>query len=445
MPSLFYKKIEGSLETKMLTLPHTLTDGSMEKSVIFIVDLFRTRVCHKFPLDNDIEEMLASFLISSFEQFCADIEQKYKDSIEEIKSWAEKWRNATIDLLKYAYEQAPMYKCQTHKHRSNIFLVKRSIQLVSELYTEYFENLPFEDFQDVSDTIMYNFWGSRLPQFQDGIKELVCPSENDLEKTDRFRNRLLFARRYDELISNILEENSDGNKLLNEFRDHICFLFRDYINRLNMKIPSNPELLKFATSFWKYTTKTILSNETYIGLNEYLITYSLKDSSQSESESACLELKRKIEDIYTAADKYVDYACDIFHNDFLLKKLNCPWSMELQKLNLQYRELFNAMKGTYFTGVKFEQFKYCFESADMSLLQERCSTSKEGAYGAIRYLVIRIGKKCPIWFKEVAKSLKNSKGVQYDHLTLARSVKDDKEFAKTFRELMIVNDIVLPK
>ena len=122
--------------------------------------------------------------------------------------------------------------------------------------------------------------------------------------------------------------------------------------------------------------------------------------------------------------------------------MNNAWSEELKKYNLNYRKLYSAMSGDYFTGVSYEQFKYCFESADMSLLQSKCASGK---YGGIRYMIVKLRSVLPIWYERVAETITDSNGKKYDKISLQRSVADDKVYAKEFRNMIRNIDIDFPK
>ena len=106
------------------------------------------------------------------------------------------------------------------------------------------------------------------------------------------------------------------------------------------------------------------------------------------------------------------------------------------------RPAFLYAKGKEDVTVTYEQFKYCFESADMSLLQSKCANNK---YGGIRYMIVKLRTVLPTWYEKVAETITDSNGNKYDKISLQRSVADYKVYAKDFRKMIKEIDIDFPK
>jgi len=444
IPANFYQKLRAHMETSYMVVPYDVVDGTIDSAHTFFREYYKNRYSHQVSIPDDSVDLLLGYLIQSFEQFTPEIENKFKGSFSDAMNWLTKWRDVSIDMMKNAYELFPIYVTEQEKTLSNYILLKQSVKLIYQTYFQYIDQMLHRTHPEVYDIITFNYWGQELFAFQDKAKELACPSEEDMQRTDNLHNRDLFAHKYSEYIERVLCSSKETDAVCSELKKEFGDLFRDFIERVNAKASFNPEILKFATEYWKDIAITIISNELYFKIALLQQERPKKKFSLLTRVSGISRKILRLEDMFAITDRLLVSICNLYKDHHLSKYLSDPWSQELRDLNLPYRKLFYAMAGEYFSGIKYEQFKYCFESADMSLLQSKCS-SKEGAYGAIRYLIIRVGKKCPTWFKEVAKSLTNANGDAYTHLTLARSVKDDKEFAKAFRKLMAVNDIVLPK
>lgn len=440
LPSLFYRRQELHLETSTLIIPMTLCDGSIESAHSFLNEFYETRLNHQVPLYDDAVDYLGGFLIESFKQFCKGIEEKFKGSFDDILLWTQKWRDVSIDIMKDSFEKFPLYKAQSGRYHSNFGMLKQSIKIIYQLRCDYLAELRIGPFAKVADVVLYNFWGEDIaPELE---SDLISPSETDLQKTSRAHNAMLFIEKITPDIYKVCGPFSDREAAANNFKETITTLFRDYIKRVNKAVAFDPSILGFVTEYWKDTTKVIVGNEIYFKIASLPLENLDKPFFRRKSASKLKKLTTYLEGLYALVDRYLAYACDFYKNEYLSKYLSNVWSKELKEYNLNYRELYSAMSGEYFTGVTYEQFKYCFESADMSLLQSKCSNGK---YGGIRYMIVKLRMVLPIWYKTVAPTITDSKGNSYDNISLQKSVDDSKVYAKKFRSMIKKIDIDFPK
>ena len=171
----------------------------------------------------------------------------------------------------------------------------------------------------------------------------------------------------------------------------------------------------------------IIGNEIYFKIASLPLENLDKPFFKRRSAYKLKKLTTYLEGLYALVDRYLAYACDFYENEYLSKYLNNVWSKELKEYNLNYRKLYSAMSGEYFAGVTYEQFKYCFESADRSLLQSKCANNK---YGGIRHMIVKLRTVLPTWYEKVAETITDSNGNKYDKISLQRSVADWKVVLK---------------
>lgn len=442
LPSLFYRRQELLLETSTVIIPMTLCDGSITSAHSFFNEVYRTRLNHQVPLYDDAVDYLCDFLIESFNQFCKGLEEKFKDSLDDILLWTQKWRDVSIDIMKDSFEKAPLYKTTNGRFHSNLGMVKQSVKLIYQLRCEYLADLGLGPFAKIADVVLYNFWGDDIAADPELLSDLISPSETDLQKTGRIQNNMLLTEKIAPYICKACGPFSDRESAADNFKEAITGLFRDYIKRVNKAVAFDPSILVFVTEYWKDTTKVIIGNEIYFKINSLSFENLDKPFFKRKSKYKLEKISTYLEGLYALVDRYLAYACDFYENEYLSKYLNNAWSKELKKYNLNYRKLYSAMSGDYFTGVSYEQFKYCFESADMSLLQSKCASGK---YGGIRYMIVKLRSVLPIWYERVAETITDSKGKKYDKISLQRSVADDKVYAKEFRNMIRNIDIDFPK
>lgn len=442
LPSLFYRRQELHLETSTLIIPMTLCDGSIESAHSFLNEFYETRLNHQVPLYDDAVDYLCGFLIESFNQFCKGLEEKFKVSFDDILHWTQKWRDVSIDIMKDSFGKAPLYKAQNGRYQSNLGMLKQSIKLIYQLRCEYLAELGIGPFAKVADVVLYNFWEDDIMIAPELKSDLVSPSETELQKTGRIHNDMLFIEEITPYIYKVCGPFSNREAAANYFKETITRLFRDYIKRVNKKISFDPSILGFVTEYWKDTTKAIISNEIYFKIASLAFENQDKPFFKRKSKAKLRKMVTYLEGLYALVDRYLAYACDFYENEYLSKYLNNTWSKELKEHNLNYRELYSAMSGEYFTGVTYEQFKYCFESADMSLLQSKCANNK---YGGIRYMIVKLRTVLPTWYEKVAETITDSNGNKYDKISLQRSVADYKVYAKDFRKMIKEIDIDFPK
>jgi hypothetical protein len=442
LPSLFYRRQELLLETSTIIIPMTLCDGSITSAHSFFNEVYRTRLNHQVPLYDDAVDYLCGFLIESFNQFCKGLEEKFKNSFDDILLWTQKWRDVSIDIMKDSFEKAPLYKATNGRFHSNLGMVKQSVKLIYQLRCEYLADLGLGPFAKIADVVLYNFWGDDIAADPELLSDLISPSETDLQKTGRIQNNMLLTEKIAPYICKACGPFSDRESAADDFKETITGLFRDYIKRVNKAVAFDPSILVFVTEYWKDTTKVIIGNEIYFKIISLSFENLDKPFFKRKSKYKLEKTATYLEGLYALADRYLAYACDFYENEYLSKYLNNAWSKELKKYNLNYRKLYSAMSGDYFTGVSYEQFKYCFESADMSLLQSKCASGK---YGGIRYMIVKLRSVLPIWYERVAETITDSKGKKYDKISLQRSVADDKVYAKEFRNMIRNIDIDFPK
>ena len=442
LPSLFYRRQELLLETSTIIIPMTICDGSITSAHSFFNEVYRTRLNHQVPLYDDAVDYLCGFLIESFNQFCKGLEEKFKNSFDDILLWTQKWRDVSIDIMKDSFEKAPLYKATNGRFHSNLGMVKQSVKLIYQLRCEYLADLGLGPFAKIADVVLYNFWGDDIAADPELLGDLISPSETDLQKTGRIQNNMLLTEKIAPYICKACGPFSDRESAADDFKEAITGLFRDYIKRVNKTVAFDPSILVFVTEYWKDTTKVIIGNEIYFKIISLSFENLDKPFFKRKSKYNLEKTATYLEGLYALVDRYLAYACDFYENEYLSKYLNNAWSKELKKYNLNYRKLYSAMSGDYFTGVSYEQFKYCFESADMSLLQSKCASGK---YGGIRYMIVKLRSVLPIWYERVAETITDSKGKKYDKISLQRSVADDKVYAKEFRNMIRNIDIDFPK
>jgi len=442
LPAMFYIKVKGTLETRTIVIPMTYLDGTINSAHSFIVEFFRTRGNHLLPIYDDAVDYLNGLLIESFNKFCKEIESKFDRSFDDILYWTRKWRDVSTDIIKDSFEKYPLYHNKEDRYDSNFGILKQSINIIHQLYSEHLAELNFGPLSQVSDVVLYNFWGDSVTANQVNQDSLLCPSDLDLKTTNRVMNCIVFAENISPIIDLSCGKLSERNDAASKMQNAIVSLFRDYIKRINMKIAFDPEVLAFVTDYWKEITKGIIANEIYIKIHS--LTFENVERSFFKRKPAFVMRShvKFLEGLYALSDRYLAFACDLYKNEHLAKYLNHAWSKELKAFNLDYRALYKAMSGTYFDAVTYEQFKFCFESADMSLLQRKC---KVGKYGGIRYMIVKLRSDLPIWYEKVADTLTDSNGKKYDKITLQRSVFDDKVYAKEFRKMIKSIDIDFPK
>lgn len=440
LPSLFYRRQELRLETSTIIIPMTLCDGSIMSAHSFFNEVYRTRLSHQVPLYDDAVDYLGGFLIESFNQFCKGLEEKFNGSLDDILLWTQKWRDVSIDIMKDSFEKSPLYKGKNGRYHSNLGMLKQSIKIIYQLRCEYLAELGIGPFAKVGDVVLYNFWEEDIaPKLE---SDLISPSETDLQKTSRAHNNMLFTEKITPYIYKVCGPFSDREAAANHFKETITTLFRDYIKRVNKTVSFDPSILGFVTEYWKDTTKVIIGNEIYFKIASLPLENLDKPFFKRRSAYKLKKLTTYLEGLYALVDRYLAYACDFYENEYLSKYLNNVWSKELKEYNLNYRKLYSAMSGEYFTGVTYEQFKYCFESADMSLLQSKCANNK---YGGIRYMIVKLRTVLPTWYEKVAETITDSNGNKYDKISLQRSVADYKVYAKDFRKMIKEIDIDFPK
>ena len=442
LPSLFYRKQELLLETSTIIIPMTICDGSITSAHSFFNEVYRTRLNHQVPLFDDAVDYLCGFLIESFNQICKGLEEKFKNSFDDILLWTQKWRDVSIDIMKDSFEKAPLYKATNGRFHSNLGMVKQSVKLIYQLRCEYLADLGLGPFAKIADVVLYNFWGDDIAADPELLGDLISPSETDLQKTGRIQNNMLLTEKIAPYICKACGPFSDRESAADNFKEAITGLFRDYIKRVNKAVAFDPSILVFVTEYWKDTTKVIIGTEIYFKIISLSFENLDKPFLKRKSKYKLEKIATYLEGLYALVDRYLAYACDFYENEYLSKYLNNAWSKELKKYNLNYRKLYSAMSGDYFTGVSYEQFKYCFESADMSLLQSKCASGK---YGGIRYMIVKLRSVLPIWYERVAETITDSNGKKYDKISLQRSVADDKVYAKEFRNMIRNIDIDFPK
>ena len=394
------------------------------------------------PLYDDAVDYLGGFLIESFNQFCKGLEEKFNGSLDGILLWTQKWRDASIDMMKDSFEKAPLYKAQNGRSYSNLGMLSQSIKTIYQLRCEYLAEQGIGPFAKIADVVLYNLWEDKISMDPEKESDLISPSETDLQKTAMLHNSMLFINRIAPYINKVCGSFSDRKSAADYFNETITTLFRDYIKRVNKAVTFDPSILGFCTEYWKDTTKVIIGNEIYFKIASLAFENQDKPFYKRKSVYKLKKIATFLEGLYALVDRYLAYACDFYKKEYLSKYLNNEWSKELKKYNLNYRELYTAMSGEYFTGVTYEQFKYCFESADMSLLQRKCLTGK---YGGIRYMIVKLRSELPIWYEMVAETITDSNGKKYDKLSLQRSVADSKVYAKNFRKMIKEIDIDFPK
>ena len=442
LPSLFYRRQELLLETSTIIIPMTICDGSITSAHSFFNEVYRTRLNHQVPLYDDAVDYLCGFLIESFNQFCKGLAEKFKNSFDDILLWTQKWRDVSIDIMKDSFEKAPLYKATNGRFHSNLGMVKQSVKLIYQLRCEYLADLGLGPFAKIADVVLYTFLGDDIAADPELLGDLISPSETDLQKTGRIQNNMLLTEKIAPYICKACGPFSDRESAADDFKEAITGLFRDYIKRVNKAVAFDPSILVFVTEYWKDTTKVIIGNEIYFKIISLSFENLDKPFFKRKSKYKLEKIATYLEGLYALVDRYLAYACDFYENEYLSKYLNNAWSEELKKYNLNYRKLYSAMSGDYFTGVSYEQFKYCFESADMSLLQSKCASGK---YGGIRYMIVKLRSVLPIWYERVAETITDSKGKKYDKISLQRSVADDKVYAKEFRNMIRNIDIDFPK
>jgi hypothetical protein len=344
--------------------------------------------------------------------------------------------------MKDSFEKAPLYKATNGRFHSNLGMVKQSVKLIYQLRCEYLADLGLGPFAKIADVVLYNFWGDDIAADPELLGDLISPSETDLQKTGRIQNNMLLTEKIAPYICKACGPFSDRESAADNFKEAITGLFRDYIKRVNKAVAFDPSILVFVTEYWKDTTKVIIGNEIYFKIISLSFENLDKPFFKRKSKYKLEKTATYLEGLYALVDRYLAYACDFYENEYLSKYLNNAWSKELKKYNLNYRKLYSAMSGDYFTGVSYEQFKYCFESADMSLLQSKCASGK---YGGIRYMIVKLRSVLPIWYERVAETITDSNGKKYDKISLQRSVADDKVYAKEFRNMIRNIDIDFPK
>lgn len=438
IPALFYKKLEADMQFSFATIPVIFYDGTVESAQAYIEGIFNRRAGSQNIRYDDAKELLAGYFVESFCSFCHNIELKYNNSFFDIIKWAKIWRDVSIDLVKDSYVLFPEYEGKV----SNLGIAQYAIRNIYNSYIQYISELSVGTWADVSDIPLYDYESLNHKCTLNSSNNVICPSIEEYAKNDIVNNNYMFANRVNEYITDVMKDKMDIVPFYCDLRDTIHQLFVSYIKRVDAKSPFNVELLKFATEYWKDSTDIIISNAIYSEI-QYRFMYNFNKSLfKRRAWLKSQQQQRKLLVLYSKVFDFLSFTCDLYKNDYLAKLYNKPWSLELSKLNLHYRKMYECMNGTYFSGLKYEQFKYCFESADMSLLRDKAKD--KNAYAAIKYMVVKIGVKCKIWFSNVSSTLVDDNGNKYSEYDLIHLVRDDRKYAKDFRQMMLDNDIDFP-
>ena len=438
IPALFYKKLEADLQFSFATVPVILYDGTVESAQSYIEEIFNRRVGSQNIHCEDAKELLVGYLVESFNSFCHNIELKYNDSFDDISKWVKVWRDVSIDIIKDSYVRFPEYDEKV----SSLGIAQYAITNIYNSYIQYISELSVGNWADVSDIPLYDYEILNHKSSPNNYNKVICPSIEEYAKNDIVHNNVMFANRVNEYINDVIKDKMDIMSLYCDLRDTIHQLFVNYIKRVDAKSPFNVEVLKFAAEHWKDTTDVIISNAIYCEI-QYRFMYNNKKSLfKNRAWKKSHKQQRKLQELYAKVFDLLAFTCDLYKNDYLAKLYSKPWSLELGNLNINYRKIYECMNGTYFNGLKYEQFKYCFESADMSLLQERCVD--KDAKAVIKLMVAKIGHTCQTWYTYAAATLIDDKGKPYNKTSLARNIHEERPYARNFRNLLKAMDVEFP-
>lgn len=438
MPVPFY---DLSLLATVCTFP--IVTGLSHTEGVFlayrhVLDMFfKNTYNYHYKTDEEMEWGLRGLqeqLYGSFKNRLVDHLKEYNK--KQIIEWLCIWKDVTISVIEDCFEETPFSLDIYNHEKDNLNLLRVCFTATHLLYIDDL----FKNYHPVPDIICYNFWGDQYIPLMEAATPGAAPTREEAERNNYILNILRFSEEIVKRVHRVLEKRMT----LVEFREFIQILFSDYTKLLRIHLITEPVKIEQAVIFWESITRDIIKNVLYVMSQHYrLCDYHLGDCIHPVLfRSSHWEEWNIIHTIKSNLDNHIRAITVSFMDDVKNGKLDFRWAAELNHLHLDYHGIYSIMKD-YFTEVPFLIFRYCIESANLSYLQNHLIDT-EDSYGALRFLVFRIGANCKLWLETASGSLKDANGKPYNSRTFNKSVSPQKKYAKKLIDAFDNKRVTLP-
>lgn len=393
---------------------------------------FREFHCGQIGTENQILLETEQLIEDLYNRYVNKIENLYRPDLLQQDTFIIRWADYTKLLIWESFSENYLSCDSFGIYKSNRDLLKRALWAVDCKKEEL--TIPGKTVNNTNprlDLVLYNLWGQAFyrKKYETDSKRDASTEEGELVTVDYDVNREYFTLFFCEsFLSKLLSPSmSELDCLENEIQAMTWLqdLFVDFMHRVCECYQYQEAALANIAQYWQMVTTDVLNrlllidqvglvsrSNTSDGLED------IRDVLVPQSTVIVFNNRRRL--IEKCINK-INGCLTSFINAIKSNCLEKPWATALQKLNIDYTQLYNDLRKLSHIGpeVTFNVFKYAFQNADFSTIIESAEWMVElygknhGSRGCIQRLIKGLGLQLPKdWYYSAAHSAMKMRNVQ---------------------------------
>lgn len=306
---------------------------------------------------------------------------------------AKMWVEATKSIAWSAFKNNIFSSDSLKKRRSTARLFK-SIELkLDELYDSFYELSLDGPYNGLDKCVMFNLWGKDYPSMRNEISAEEIRTSIDREIVDIKDNKTAFYKKIERILIEAAETRQERlfeNKVMSLCRD-IEKMFVDYMRHYRKQKILDQIIIERICEHWRIVAISIIHRAYAVLSAEYAVDI-LKGRKDKltpclDGEELYAHEKRAI--IVEKVTETINDICKRYQEGYNIQS----WTTKIDFLEINFDQLYLAMKDKYFSGISRNDFEYAIRNADFHeiITSAKSKGTRSGISGCVYFFVSELG------------------------------------------------------